>query len=59
MVLETNLTLQGCRLSRDLQSCNLATFLLKKAFVTLRKVTQMHFCQKQKMLALCEAFNAV
>ena len=23
MVLETNLTLQGCRLSRDLQSCNL------------------------------------
>lgn len=23
MVLETNLTLQGCRLSRDSQSCNL------------------------------------
>lgn len=23
MVLETNLTLQGCRHSRDLQSCNL------------------------------------
>lgn len=56
MVLETNLTLQGCRHSRDLQSCNLP---LKKAFVTLPKVTQMHFCQKQKMLALCEAFNAV
>ena len=41
---------------KSLDTAMLQSSFQSVTFVTFSKLTQMHFCQKQKMLALCEAF---